>query len=262
MKSAARLGLLGLLLAAATLASAQSCPDALRLSFNDSDLPPMQHGRGAAFAGEAGWLVDATRLALRRLGCQAELLRLPSRRLEAELDRGQIGIGLLVGHTEERATRLGFPLDRRGQPDMALAVVVTRLSLYALPDRVGALGWDGRRLAKGMRVGVVKETTQDQVAQSLGMTTQAYAGFESGLAMLRGGRFDALLANPEILPAAELRREPAVQELTPPVQQVLYFAAASPQLKRRHGDFLARFWPALCEAVREQPQAGSAGCGR
>jgi ABC-type amino acid transport substrate-binding protein len=258
--AAARLGLLALLLAATTACAV--CPPNLRLSFNDSDLPPMVNGRGSAFADDAGWLVDASRLALARLGCQGELLRLPSRRLEAELQRGAIGIGLLIGFTDERATRLGFPLNPQGQPDLALAVVVTRLLLYAMPSRVAALGWDGRRLAQGKRVGVVQGTTQDRVAQALGMSTLPYAGFESGLAMLRGGRFDALLANPEILPAAELRREPLVQELSPPVQQVLYFAAASPQLKQGHADFLARFWPALCEAVRAQPQARAAGCGR
>jgi hypothetical protein len=77
--AAARLGLLALLLAATTACAV--CPPNLRLSFNDSDLPPMVNGRGSAFADDAGWLVDASRLALARLGCQGELLRLPRRRL-------------------------------------------------------------------------------------------------------------------------------------------------------------------------------------
>lgn len=242
-----------LLLAAAT---AQACPPGLVLGFHDGDFPPMLMGRGSTFADPPGWLVLAARQALDRLGCEARFVRRPSRRLEAELQQGELGIGLLIGYTEERSQRLVFPRDAKAQADADLAVVATRLALYTLPGRGERLGWDGQRIAKGRRIGVVQGTTQDRVAQEMGLATLPYATFESGLAMLRAGRFDALLVNPEVLPA-----EPVLQELTPAVRPALYFAAASPQLGREHGAFLARFWAGLCQARREQPGALPEGCG-
>jgi ABC-type amino acid transport substrate-binding protein len=249
--------LLALLLAAA---GAQACPPGLTLGFHEGEFPPMLMGRGSTFAAEPGWLVLAARQALDRLGCQARFVRRPSRRLETELQQDQLGIGLLIGHTEERASRLAFPLDARGQPDPALAVVASRLALYTLPGKAERLGWDGRQVAAGRRIGVVGGTTQDRVAQELGLPTLPYATFESGLAMLRAGRFDALLVNPEVLPADEAT---ALQELQPPVRAALYYAAASPRLGREHGAFLARFWAGLCQAMREQQRHTlPAGCGR
>ncbi len=242
------------------------CPTGLRLAFNDGDFRPMINGSGPQFGAEPGWLVLAVRQTLKALDCKAELLRLPSRRIEVELEQGKLGFGLLFGYTAQRSASLSFPLDLHGRPDPGLAIVATRLVLFTLPDRAETLGWDGRRVAPGRRIGVVQGNTQHQIAQSMGLPVEAFSSPESGLAMLRAGRFDALLMSPEGLPPEEQGPTPAggpLRELSPPVQQVLYYAVAAPALRERHPGFVQDFWRGLCNSLRASANpALPAGCSR
>lgn len=244
-------------------ARAADCPAGLTIGFNDTPFPPMLEGRGPEFPAAPGWIVEATRLALRELDCPAQLLRKPSRRLESELESGRLGMALLVGATPERLVRLRFPLDAQGRPDLSLAPVLTRMALYATADRATSLGWDPRRQTKGLRIGVVAGTTQEQTARRLGWQLEPIATFEAGTAMLRAHRFDALLANPESLPPQELQGPQALVELQPEVQQVAYFPAASQALTEQAPNFMPRFWRALCAAIRRGAHPSvPPGCGR
>jgi len=250
------------LLLAAALAVAgpalADCPPGLRISFNHEAFPPSLKGQGPGFHDpDPGWLVQATRAALQQLGCPAELLRLPHRRMDKELQAGHLGFGLLFGYTPERGTLLGFPLDAQGRPDASRAIATTALRLYAGPQRVPAHAWDGERLAPGLTVGVVQGTTQDGVAQRQGFTVVPIRGFDNALPMLKAQRFDLLLINPEALPAAALSGSEALVPVGPPVQRTLYFAASSRQLAARHPQFVRGFWSALCLASqRLQPRDG------
>ncbi len=250
------------LLLAAALAVAgpalADCPPQLLISFNHEAFPPSLKGQGPGFHDpDPGWLVQATRAALGQLGCRAELLRLPHRRMDQELKAGHLGFGLLFGYTPERAVALGFPLDGQGRPDASRAIATTALRLYAWPQRVPALAWDGERLAPGLTVGVVQGTTQDGVAQRRGFTVVPIRGFDNALPMLKAQRFDLLLVNPEALPAAALQGAEALVPVGPPVQRTLYFAASSRQLLERHPQFVQSFWRALCQASQNlQPREG------
>ncbi|MBH9576656.1 hypothetical protein [Inhella proteolytica] len=234
------------------------CPPQLRISFNHEAFPPSLKGQGPGFPEpDPGWLVLATRAALQQLGCKAELLRLPHRRMDLELQGGQLGLGLLFGYTPERGALLGFPLDAQGRPDARRAIATTALRLYAWPQRVPAQAWNGERLAPGLTVGVVQGTTQDGVAQRRGFTVVPIRGFDSALPMLKAQRFDLLLVNPEALPAAALEGPEALVPVGPPVQRTLYFAASSRALLARHPQFVQAFWAALCQASqRLQPREG------
>ena len=250
------------LLLAAALAVAgpalADCPPDLRISFNHEAFPPSLKGQGPGFhEPDPGWLVQATRAALQQLGCPAELLRLPHRRMDKELQAGRLGFGLLFGYTPERGTLLGFPLDAQGRPDASRAIVTTALRLYAWPQRVPVHAWDGERLAPGLTVGVVQGTTQDGVAQRQGFTVVPIRGFDNALPMLKAQRFDLLLINPEALPAAALQGTEALVPVGTPVQRTLYFAASSRALQARHPQFVQAFWAALCQASqRLQPREG------
>lgn len=250
-----------LLLAAALAAAGPAladCPPGLRISFNHEAFPPSLKGQGPGFHDpDPGWLVQATRAALQQLGCPAELLRLPHRRMDKELQAGRLGFGLLFGYTPERAAVLGFPLDAQGRPDASRAMATTALRLYAWPQRVPATAWDGERLAAGLSVGVVQGATQEQVALQQGFRSVPIRGFDSALPMLKAQRFDLLLINPEALPAAALQGPEALVPVGPPVQRTLYFAASSRQLVERHPQFVQAFWAALCQAgQRLQPREG------
>lgn len=109
-------------------ARAANCPQPLRIGFNDVAAPPVLMGQGAAFADPPGWEIVAVREALRRLGCTAELLRLPNRRLSASLSEGGIDFALLFAVTQERLRGMRFPMDAQGRPDPAWAPVFAHLS--------------------------------------------------------------------------------------------------------------------------------------
>lgn len=262
MAALSRLLALAALGLGATLATASPrCPAGLRIGFNDANFPPLVQGSGEQFAEpDPGWLVRAAQRALALTGCSASWVRRPVRRLEAELESGQIGISMLFGATEERLKRLAFPLNAQGRPDESLALIVSELSLYTLPERVAGLGWDGRRVAAGRRIGVVRGTAQDQVAVELGLPVEPISGFAASLTMLRAGRFDALLVNPEVV--AMIPDGEGLVAVQPPVRRLPYYAVASPLLRRQAPDFLARYWQAMCRAIREEPQAPPSGCAR
>jgi ABC-type amino acid transport substrate-binding protein len=251
--------LLAPLLLAVGLGVRAECPKDLRIGFNDADFPPMLYGAGESFAQpDPGWLVRLAQRALASTGCNASWVRRPVRRLEAELEAGSIGVALLFGATEERQQRLAFPLDARGRLNEQLALVVSELSLYTLPERRAALGWDGRRVAAGKRIGVVRGTAQDQIAQELGLPLEPISSFAASVVMLQAGRFDALLMNPEAVP--QHPDAAALVIVQPPVRRIAYFAAASLGLRRQSPEFLNRYWLALCRALRDEPLAPRSGC--
>jgi ABC-type amino acid transport substrate-binding protein len=239
------------------------CPSDLRIGFNDSDARPMLIGAGQTFARpDPGWLVRLARRALEQVGCSAQWVRLPTRRLEAELEAGTVSVALLFGATDERLRRLAFPLDAAGRPNERLALVISQLSLVTTSQRVSALQWDGQHVAPGKRIGVVRGTAQDQIGQLLGLPLEPISSFAASISMLRAGRFDALLLNPELLEAdtpSDTQGDTLVL-LQPPVRRLAYFAAGSPSLQRQRPDFLPRYWQALCRAIRSEARAPRSGC--
>lgn len=239
-------------------ARALDCPRPLRIGFSDAASPPGLLGAGADFADPPGWEVLAVRESLQRLGCQAELLRLPNRRLSASLAQGSVDFGLLFGITPERLRTLSFPLDSLSQPDLAWAPVFGHLALYGRrgePDR----GWDGTRLPQGLRVGVQTGSVQAAIARARGWPTEGFAAVDGGPGMLQARRFDLLLTTRELL-TPEQRAE--LVEWAPPVAQLPYFAPASPAFAQRHAQWTHAFWRQLCQAVRRlEPEVRPSECG-
>jgi hypothetical protein len=225
--------------AAAPAAHAAPCPQPLRIGFSDAASPPGLLGSGPSFPEPPGWEVVAVREALQRLGCQAELLRLPNRRLSAALAQGSIDVGLLFGITPERQRSFGFPLDAQGRPDVAWAPVFGHLALFGRAGEAADAGWDGQRLPAGLRVGVLTGSVQDSIARDRGWATVPVSGLDGGPAMLQARRFDLLLTTREVL-SPEQRA--GLVEWTPGVAKLPYFAPASPQLVQRHGAWARAFW--------------------
>lgn len=255
-----RLGL-GLCLAGvcALSAAAPACPQPLRVGFNDSATPPGLLGQGQRFADPPGWEVVAVRDALKRLGCAAELVRLPSRRLSASLAQGSLDFALLYGVTPERLRALRFPLDAQGRPDVAWAPVFGHLALYGRTGTPAEAGWDGRRLSPRWRVGVIAGSVQEAVARERGWSLEAVGTMESELSMLQAGRFDLLLTTRESL-TAEQRAH--LVEWAPPVARLPYFMPAAPAFAQRHPAWTRQFWNEVCHAVRRlEPDVRPADCG-
>lgn len=244
--------------ACAMATAAPSCPQPLRIGFNDSASPPMLMGSGSGFADPPGWEVDAVRDALKRLGCPGELLRLPGRRLNALLAQGQVDIGVLYATTPERLKALRFPLDAAGRPDLAWAPVFGHLALYARPGTPPNPGWDGRQLPPGWRVGVMTGSVHEALARERGWAVEPISAFDLGLSMLQAQRFDLLLTSREAMPP-ELRA--GVVEWAP-AARLPFFAPAAPAFAQRHGAWTRAFWKELCHAVRRvEPEVRPVDCG-
>lgn len=255
-----RFVLIALLLGGAAMQiHAAPCPNPLRIGFSNAASPPGLLGSGPSFPEPPGWEVVAVREALKRLGCQAELLRLPNRRLSASLAQGSVDIALLFGTTPDRLRSFSFPLDAQGRPDLAWAPVFGHLALFGRAGEAADPGWDGQRLPPGLRVGVLAGSVQDAIARDRGWPTEPIGALDGGPAMLQARRFDLLLTTREVL-APEQRAE--LIEWMPGVAKLPYFAPASPQFARRHPDWTRSFWRQLCQAVRRlEPEVRPADCG-
>jgi len=247
---------------AAGAACALECPERLRVGSSDTPFPPMINGRGPQPADPPGWAIVAVREAAHRLGCMAEIQRLPGRRMSLLLEQGGLEFAFFFGATPERLKAFRFPLDVMGQPDAALAPVIGHLAFYVLPGAPPprGTGWNGAALAPGLRVGVVDGTTQEQVARGRGWRVETASNFLNALEMLRAGRFELLLATRESLTAD--MRDAGLVELAPVVQYQPYFVPASARLWARRADFVRAFWRETCAAVRRAvPDARPVDCG-
>lgn len=250
--------LVGAVVLGGAAAAAHACPQPLRIGFTDNATPPGLLGQGTQFADPPGWEVDAVRDALKRLGCTAELLRLPGRRLSVALSQGSIDFALLYGVTPERLQILRFPLDAQGRPDVAWAPVFGNLALFGRGGGADA-DWDGRRLVARWRVGVISGSVQETVARERGWSVQPVAAMDNELAMLHAGRFDLLLTTREALTPEQ---RAGLVEWTPLVARMPYFMPASPDFAQRHPAWTRRFWNELCRTVRRlEPDVRPVDCG-
>ncbi|HEY8881193.1 MAG TPA: hypothetical protein VIN03_26745 [Roseateles sp.] len=238
---------------------ALDCPEPLRIGFTDRAAPPALLGNGTQFADPPGWGVASMRDALRRLGCNAELVRLPRRRLSSALDRGEVHFAALFGATPERLRSYSFPLDAEGRPDAAWAPAFGHLALYSRAGTTPDPAWDGINLPRRWRVGVLAGSVQEALAGERGWTVEPIATFENEVAMLQVQRFDLLLTTREAL-SPEQRAE--LVEWSPLAAWLPYFAPATPGFVQRHGAWTRAFWAELCQAVRRlEPEVRPVDCG-
>jgi len=250
------------LLALVATADAAPCPQRLRIGFNEAPSPPSILGTGPAFQDPPGWAVQAARETAQRLGCPAELVRLPGRRLARALEQGDLEFAVFFGPTAERLRLFRFPLDAAGRPDAAWAPVLGHIALYGLAGSPALKAWDGSTLAPGVRVGVVAGSTQETMARERGWTAAPASAFDTSVLALRARRFELLLTARESLSPDQLSGADALVELSPLVERLPYFAPAGREVQARHASFVAEFWRELCHSVRRlAPESRGQDCG-
>lgn len=247
--------LLPVVLAASALAA--SCPSRpLRVAFIDREAPPFLVGTGSQFApDQPGLMVTEVRTALQRLGCEAELVRLPIRRLQMELSDGRLDVGVGLGDTPERRVYWQFPLRADGQLDHGLAMGVSPVAWVALSHRQPALqaAWQAGQL-RG-RLGAATASATAMLAQRGGQAVEPVFEVARVVPLLEQDRFDAIA-----LPTAaygQLLRETAgrIAVLQPPIGVQYFYAPTSRALFKQHPAWVRRFWATLCEEARKRPVA-------
>jgi len=253
------LALAGLLMGLSGLAQAQGgadCPVPLRIAFLDKAIPGLLDGDGDQFANPPGRFVEWAHSTLRRLGCKADLVRLPQRRLLFDTAANSTQVTFYFAHTPERAKRLIYPLQRDGQPQRNLALAETRLAFFARADRAPGIRWDGRALQpEGLRVGIVGGGVEEALANASGWRLDRALSHAGSIAKLRAGHVDVALLPTLSFSEQSLAAAPALKVLEPPLQRIYFFAPVSPVLMGQHPHFVRRFWRTLCEVARADPLA-------
>ncbi|MBH9579237.1 hypothetical protein [Inhella proteolytica] len=246
---------LTLLCLAPALTLAADCPQPLRIGFIDDDASPYIRGRGSEFQAEPGSTVRLTRQALELLGCPAELVRRPVRRLVAETLHDELQVAMLMRADSPDRAALGFPRRADGSVDPRLALGESRVVLFVRRPPPG----QALPVANPARLslGVIAGSPVEAAARRAGWHYQTATSRSSALAMLRGGRFEALVDVEGAIAPEELQREPALRVLQPPLQRAFFHAALSPALLQAQPQFAQRFWAALCKLSRpSQPGLG------
>ncbi|WP_374434510.1 hypothetical protein [Inhella sp.] len=240
-----------LLLACCTLGAQADCPSPLRIAFLDKPLPPMLNGEGPRFPDPPGEFVRWTREALARLDCDAELVRVPQRRLISDTAADVNQLTLFLAHTPERAAQLAFPLREDGLLDTRLALGESQLALYVREDRRQTVHWDGQRLSpQGLRVGIVGGGVEEPMARAAGWQLDLALSHQGSIAKLRRGQVDVAVLPTVSFNPQTLAEPPALVPLQPMFAPVYFFAPASPAFQQRHTAWLRRFWRTLCETAR------------
>lgn len=240
------------LLFTASAARADICPERLRIAFPDAPAEPFLRGQGDDFAKPPGLLVDWVRAALRQVGCleRAELLRLPTRRVRAMVESGQLDLVAGVGEGGPIAALLTLPphIGARHEFDYSLGQVD-----YALYARRGVVsGWDGQQLptlTADARLGATSGTRAEALGQERGWPLELAPNHESALQKLLAGRTPLLLVHSyyldeRLLKDAELARQ--IVKLSPAVERRRLHVGALPAFARAESGFAMKLWRELC----------------
>jgi hypothetical protein len=223
------------------------CPEPLRVGFADVDFRPFLNGSGSEFAADPGIIVTDLRAVLASLGCKAEQVRLPARRLMADLIRGDIDMWVTAAYSIERGEEAVFPLTPRGEPDPKLALTETRVVYFIRRDRAAVLEPRlAERSYRDLRLGTVRGSVADQALMAMGVKPQDVGDSRKALEMLRRDRLDALVAPSRFVVPESLGEEPSILISAATFAQHLFFAPVSKQLNERHPAWVKEFWRRMC----------------
>lgn len=246
--------LVGLLVGTARAAEVPACPERLRIAFPDSSAEPFMRGQGEDFVRPPGLLVDWVRQALRELGCleRAEMLRLPVRRLRAQIEAGQVDAVAGAGEGGPIAALFTLPPVEGWRREVDYSVGHVEYAFYA--RRGSGLRWDGQALAGlpgDARVGVTSGTRPEALARERGWPVEAAPTHESALLKLVAGRTALLLVHGYFVDE-RLRRDPVlarqIERLGPAVERRRLYVGVAPALAQAHPVLVRRLWRAVCRA--------------
>lgn len=256
MDSSTLRGIVSALVAALCWAApvqAETCPARLRIAFPDAPAEPFLRGQGDAFASPPGLLVDWVRAALREMGCleAAELQRLPSRRVRAMVESGQLDLVAGVGEGGPIAVLLTLPPPAGSRREFDLSLGHIDYALY-VRRALGAPGnaTESPVLPPQARVGVTAGSRAEMLAQERGWPAEPAPSHESALQKLLAGRTPLLLVHSYYL-EGRLRQEPAlagqVERFGPVVERRRLHVGAVPAFARSESPFVTRLWRELCK---------------
>lgn len=252
-----RHALFGLAWMVMAMGVAQACPSRpLRIAFIDREATPFLVGAGAEFQpGNPGLMVTEVQAVLRRLGCAAELQRLPIKRLQLELTAGRLDVGVGLGDTPERVAAWQFPTTDNGQVDRRFAMGQSPIAWVTLSRRQPALQSAWQAGALRGRLGAATASATALLAERGAQPVEPVFEVAKVVQLLEMDRFDAI-ALPTTAYAQQLQAAgDRVALLHPPIGVQHYYAPTSRALAAAHGPWVRRFWAELCVEARQRPVA-------
>ena len=176
-------GLLALVLAPSVFACS------LRIVYSDVAAPPYILGNGTEVPAAPGIAVEVVNEAAQVVGCKLTWVRLPNRRVQIEMERGEADAMLMFSYNPERAKYAVYPL-KDGKPDGALRLAV--LSYYVYVKANSATAWDGAHFANlGGAVGVNAGYSVAADLTKMGLAVDEARSTEQNFTKLQMGRIGA-----------------------------------------------------------------------
>jgi polar amino acid transport system substrate-binding protein len=222
----------------------------LTLGYADIESFPYQTGNGDRIPEPPGVAVEIVRKAAADIGVEIRFLRLPSKRLVAELQVGQIDGAFIFSDNPARRAFARYPM-RDGRIDAGRRVA--RLGYYLYHLRGDAVNWNGEWFT-GLR-GAVGVNTSHAIASNLkarGAAVEETKSIEQNFAKLRVRRIAAVAAQDLTADAYLARAGLAdIEKLPMPIEENDYFLIFGLAFANRNNALVEQLWSRIGE-IRDQ----------
>lgn len=231
---------------AATTATVE-CPNAIRVAYAESELPPYILGIGEELQDPPGLFVAWTRAAVAKLGCTAALQerRFPYNRIINGMQMGDVDVRVSAGYREAMARIAHYPI-AKGKPDPRLAIAEGNTALYVVKGNK-TLKWNGTTLrahGKDVVVGTVLGHFSEMVLRERQWHIDSAPNWDSNVQKLLQGRVSAIAGTASVIDALPDRSK--LQRLDPPVAYDYFFAPVANPFYDRYPEFTQKFWYQIC----------------
>jgi polar amino acid transport system substrate-binding protein len=116
----------------------------LKIVYSDVAAPPYIVGNGEQVPAAPGVAVELVNDAAQAVGCKLNWIRLPNRRVQTDMERGQADAMLMYSYNPERAKYAVYPM-KDGKPDGSFRLAA--LSYYVYVKSSSPTGWDGKQFS-------------------------------------------------------------------------------------------------------------------
>ncbi|SEO43494.1 hypothetical protein SAMN05428959_1082 [Duganella sp. CF517] len=234
------------LAAALLLLCGQSCASecVIRVAYPDRERPPYYFGNGAVVPEIAGAGADLLRLAVRSVGCTAELVRLPAARIRLALISGSVDLAPVdLRDGEEPYSALPM---KAGQLDarrgMRMTAVVYVRAGDGLPADLNTRDYFMTHTLVTNQGSPLGEQLRDEGFKVDGGAPDAYSNMDK-VAIRRADGFAISIANIEALDAViAARHGAALMRLAIPVRKSTLWLSASNAYFARNPERVEAVW--------------------
>lgn len=238
-----------LLLTALVYPNAWAC--SLQIAYSDVAAPPYLVGDGQVVPAAPGIAIDLVQEAATAIGCTVQWQRMPNRRVQREMESGNLDAMLMYSFNTERAAYAVYPM-KDGNPDGTLRLAELRYHIYVQGS--STLAWDGKQFTPTPApVGVNFGYSVAGDLKKLGLQVEEARSTEQNLQKLQSARIAAYVM--QDMPADALIDMLGIQDvrkLPVPFSAKDYFLPFSRNFYAKSPDLAARLWEQIAKTRKSQ----------